>query len=157
MVVEGLPNGLSICRGTPSRTEQWNMPIRQSTEILMRIQICFQPLQLRSGRATSTRISTIGVDSDDVPRTNIIAVIALSLNTSSRSKIIEVACCSCIGTITTSARSAWIRRSDVLVISNDWVRDCLNTTPTEIIRLLEGLQPSTIVLHVSKRQNRCQT
>src|SRR4030095_5224316 len=70
--------------------EAWVMPIGKCTGIGMSCEIGFQPLLLRRTDATTTHLATIRVEGNEVPGTNIIAVITFGWVTSCSTKVIVV-------------------------------------------------------------------
>src|SRR6476660_3748542 len=92
VVVKDLPKIFAVEFGAASGTKQGNVPVCQSADIRVGIQICLEPLSLRRGRTTSARIPAIRVKRDQMPGADIITIVALSLISGGRSEIVEIAC-----------------------------------------------------------------
>src|SRR6188474_3417031 len=117
----------------------------------MSCEVSLQPLPLRRAGTTTTCISTIGIQGDQMPGADIIAIVALAWLASGRPKVIKVTGGTCIGSGTTCAT-----RGEVLVISNDWMRDSLHPSPAQIIGLQKSLIPSAVILVITQREDGCK-
>src|SRR5512138_409736 len=106
----------------------------------MRCQVSFQPLLLRRTGAASAHLAAVRIEGNDVPGTNIVAVISFRLIPRGRTKVTVVA----------------IRaRSVVFVVSNGGADNILDPAPAGIERLLEFFQRSIFILSIAKRKDSC--
>src|SRR5215212_9717569 len=124
------------------------MPVRQYTHVGMGSQIGFEPLSLRRTGTASTRISTVGIQCDQMPGANIVAIVPFAWLTGRCSIVAEVTGRASVGRGTTCAS-----RSKVLMIPYNWMCNRFDLAPAEIVRLHERIISSAVVLVISQRQD----
>src|SRR6266498_1856548 len=127
------------------------MPVCQRAEIRMSRQVYGEPHRLRGSITASTCVPTIGIKSDQMPGTNVIAIVTLRGVASRQPKISEVTCRTRIVTRTICAA-----RGEVLMVPNDRMRDRFHTSPAWVIGLQKGLIASAFVLNIPQRQDSCK-
>src|SRR5215213_2861485 len=127
------------------------MPVRQYTHVGMGSQVGFEPLSLRRTGTASTRISTVGIQCDQMPGANIVAIVPFSWLTGCSSVVAKVTGRASICRSTTSAS-----RGKVLVVPHSRMCNRFDLTPTEIVRLHERIIPSAVILVISQRQDCCR-
>ena len=93
--VEVLPKRLhlEVVAMRAAGTEERLVPVRESAGGGMRLQVLAQPLFLRRTRLAAADLGAFAVEYDDMPGTNIVAVITRERIACRGSEIIEIRCC----------------------------------------------------------------
>src|ERR671938_49067 len=118
------------------------MPIGERACRGMGGEVSPQPLLLRGASLAATDLLAIRVQHDQVPGTDVIAVVALGRITGRRSKVAVV---------------ADSRPRAVFVVPHRWVRDGFDAPPRGPVRLLKLGQRPLVVLEIAQRKNRRRT
>src|SRR6476646_9081741 len=124
-----------------SGRESWVMPVSQRTHRRMSCQIGFQPLLLRRTSATTTYLAAIRIESNQMPDTNVIAIVSFCLITGCRAKV----------TVVTAGASR-----QIFMVSNSRTNDVFLASPAGIKGLLIFCQCSILVLSIAKSKNRAE-
>src|SRR5919202_619964 len=118
------------------------MPIGERARGGMGGEVCPQPLLLRGASLAATDLFAIRVQHDQVPGTDVIAVVALGRIAGRRSKVAVV---------------VDSRRRAVFVVPDRWMRDGFDAPPRGPVSLLKLGQGPLLVLEIAQRKNRRRT
>ncbi len=111
-------------------------------------QVGRQPAALGRAGVAASGIRTIRVQRDQVPGTNVVAVVALTRDSGSGAKVAEIAGRTGIGGIAPSSAGG-----QVFVVTDDGVGDRLDLTPAQVVRGLERGEAAAVVLRIAERED----
>src|SRR5574341_85912 len=115
------------------------VPVGEGAPGRMRGQVRPQPPLLRRSRATPARGTAVGVQRDEVPRPDVVTVVASARVAGDLPEVVEVPLCPA---------------GSILVVAWGRARDRLQAAPGGIVRSPELGQRAVLVLEVAERKHR---
>ena len=119
-------------------------------------QIGREPLPLRAGGAAAAGRRALGVERNEMPRSDVEAVVALRWVTGPCAEVLVVARRIDVGCVAPGAR-AGPAVGEVLVVSHGRVGNRLHAAPAQVIGTHEGGVAAAVVLVIAQRQDAGET
>ena len=151
--VEGVPERLGVRRRPPSGAEQRDVPVGGDALARVGGQVRRQPLPLGRSRAATPGVAAVRVQRDQVPRPDVVAVVALAGRDGARksAEVVVVA-----GRALVRRRAVGPAVREVVVVTRRRSRDRLEAAPAQVVGVLVGPEAAALVLVVPERQNGCE-